>query len=145
MFAHMGYHPHMNAILILGLSTIAGADPVPKLDSQERAVIIETARKTLTRHFTADTNANRSDNIDAKHWGNDIAKLKPVRVRNDRANIAIVLSEKDGVEEGFYVSNPISSYAPNAKDGFTLLDRLGDPKEGLFGHMYHYKLKIKAK
>lgn len=135
----------MNAILILCLSTIAGADPVPKLDAQERAAVIETAKKALARHFRSGTSPNKSDTIDEKHWGNDIAKLKPIRVRNDRANIAIVLSEKDGVEEGFYVSNPISSYAPNAKDGFTLLDRLGDPKEGLFGHMYHYKLKIKAK
>ena len=135
----------MNAFLTLCLATIVGADPVPKLDAQERAVIIEAARKALTRHFGAGTTPNKSDSIDAKHWGNDITGLKPIRVRNDHVNIAIVLSEKDGIEEGLYISNPISSYAAKVGDRFTLLDRLGDPKERTFGHMYHYRLRTNSK
>ena len=59
-------------------------------------------------------------------------------------NVAIVLSEKGGVEEGLYVSVPISSYIPTARDGFVVYERLGAGDRSL-GHLYRYKLVPKAK
>jgi hypothetical protein len=76
--------------------------------------------------------------------GDAITKLKPIRVRDDRVNVAIVLSEAGGVEEGLYVSVPISSYAPQAGD-FAVLERVGDATNPTFGHLDHYRLAPKAK
>ena len=50
--------------------------------------------------------------IPSKYWTDAIQELKPVKVYNHLLNFAIVLSIRDGVEEGIYISNPISSEAP---------------------------------
>ena len=71
--------------------------------------------------------------------------MKPIRVRNDRINIAIVLAENAGIEEGLYVSNPISSYAAQVGERFEVMTRLSTDKDKSFGTLYYYKLKPKAK
>jgi hypothetical protein len=45
-------------------------------------------------------------------WSDAIKELKPVKVYGHYLNVAIVLSIKDGVEEGIYIGNPISNYMP---------------------------------
>jgi hypothetical protein len=89
--------------------------------------------------------AKKGDEIPATHWGDAITKLKPVAVRNDKLNVAIILLKKDGIEEGLYVSNPISSYAPSASDGFEVFERLSTDQDKSFGQLYRYRLVQKAK
>lgn len=52
-------------------------------------------------------------------WPKVVADLKPVRVYGDRANAVVVLSEKSGVEKGYYVYHPLSSYSPGNGGGWT--------------------------
>lgn len=126
----------------------AGDDPqkknVPQLDQAQREAIVKEATQAFSKHVKGERKKEMPDEIDKAHWGEAIAKLKPISVRNDRVNIAIVLSEKDGVEEGLYVSNPISSYVPNG-DRFEVMTRLSTNEDRSFGTLYYYKLKPKAK
>ena len=115
---------------------------VPELNQAQRKAIVAAANQALKKY---ERKKEAPDNIDAASWGEAIAKLKPIRVRNDRVNVAIVLSEKDGVEEGLYVSIPISSYAAQVGDRFALMTKLSTEKDKSFGTLYHYKLQPKAK
>ena len=58
------------------------------------------------------------------------AELRPVKVYDHRFNIAIVLSIRDGMEEGIYIHNVISSYAPIGvqTDGFQFMYKSEEPK-----------------
>ena len=47
--------------------------------------------------------------------------------------MAIVLRDEDGVEEGLYVSIPISSYAPMVGDRFAVLEKLSETDDRTFG------------
>ena len=118
---------------------------VPELGQADREAIIAAATQAISKHAKAPRKKEAPDDIDADFWGQAIAKLKPIRVRNDHINVAIVLFEKDGAEEGLYVSNPISSYAARVGDRFTLLKRMSGEKDKSFGTLYHYKLQAKPK
>jgi len=63
--------------------------------------------------------------IPAKYWPDSIKALKPLKVYEHFLNVAIVLSIRNGIEEGIYVSNPISSYMPYSgiigEDGFEIM------------------------
>jgi hypothetical protein len=50
--------------------------------------------------------------IPPKYWSDAIKQLKPIKVYDFRLNVVIVLSIRDGVEEGIFVGNLLSSYAP---------------------------------
>jgi hypothetical protein len=115
---------------------------VPELNQAQREAIVADANQALRKY---ERKKDAPDDIDAGSWGEAIAKLKPIRVRNDRVNVAIVLSEKDGIEEGLYVSIPISSYAAQVGDRFALITKLSTEKDKSFGTLYHYKLQPKAK
>ena len=137
------------AAMLSSFTPAAGDDPpktnVPKLNQAEREAIVAAARQALDKHAKAERKKEAPDDIDAKFWGETISKLKPIRVRNDQVNVAIVLSEKEGVEEGLYVSIPISSYAATVGDRFALMTKLSTEKDKSFGKLYHYKLQPKAK
>jgi hypothetical protein len=120
-------------------------DIVPKLNQAQREAIVKAASQAIAKHVKAERKKEVPDEIDVAFWGEAIAKLKPIRVRNDRINLAIVLGEKDGVEEGLCISIPISSYLPRVGDRFTHLTRLSGDKEHLTGTLYHYKLKQNVK
>jgi hypothetical protein len=113
---------------------------VPKLGQAEREAIVADAVVTVREYHKAGLKGD----IPAGLWGAAITKLKPVRVRYDRVNVAIVLSEKDGVEEGLYMIPFISSFAPAAAE-FATFERLSGPGERGLGVLYHYKLAPKAK
>ena len=68
--------------------------------------------------------------IPPKYWTDAIKELKPVKVYDHLLNVAIVLSIRDGAEEGIYIGNVISSYAPIGTalvNGFEFLQ----PEEGI--------------
>jgi hypothetical protein len=138
------------ALLVIGAMTLgAGNDPakwkLPELDQALREAIVSDANQAINKHVRVERKAPAPDDIDPAFWGTAISKLKPIRVRNDRVNVAIVLAEKDGVEEGLYVSIPISSYAARIGDRFTLLKKLTTEQDKSFGTLYHYRLLPKAK
>jgi hypothetical protein len=49
--------------------------------------------------------------IPSQYWTDAIKELQPVKIYDHLLNVAIVLNIKDGVEEGIYIHNVISSYA----------------------------------
>ncbi len=61
-------------------------------------------------------------------WADAVKQLKPIKVYNHYLNVAIVTSIRDGVEEGIYISNPISSEVPYGEgvrtDGFEFINNL---------------------
>ena len=63
-------------------------------------------------------------------WPVAIKELKPVKVYDHMLNIVIVLSIRDGREEGIYIHNVISSYAPigTHTDGFQFMYKSEEPK-----------------
>ncbi len=131
--------------LCLLVASVAGGtakgrrDPTPnKLD---REAIVAAANQAIRTYLKGDPKLRRGDEIPEESWGEAILRLKPLRVRNDRVNVAIVLRYADGVEEGLYVSIPISSYAPMVGDRFTVLEKLSEPDDRTFGTLYRYKLK----
>ena len=127
----------------------SGDDPpegnVPALDQPRREAIVESAFQAYLKHVKAERNKEAPNFIDSAFLGEAILKLKPIRVRNDRVNVAIVLSEKAGTEEGLYVSLPISSYSAGADDRFLLMKLLSAKEDRSFGRIYHYKLQTNAK
>jgi hypothetical protein len=130
--------------------TFAGGNGSPKknapqLDQAQREAIVKAATQAFANHVKGERKKEMPDEIDKAHWGESIAKLKPLRVRNDRVNIAIVLAENAGIEEGLYVSNPISSYLPQLDERFQVFTQLSTDKDKSFGTLYYYKLKPKAK
>jgi hypothetical protein len=111
---------------------------VDSLDAAQRQAIVEAANKASHEHMMNRGEGPRDDEIAEKSWGEAIAKLKPLRVRFDRVNVAIVLWEDPKTEEGLYVSVPISSYAPRETD-FLLWKKLTQPDEKTFGQLYWYR------
>ena len=112
------------------------------LTKEQREALVAAANKTFQQHVKGQRKKEAPDDIDKAHWGNAIAKLKPIRVRDDSVNIAIVLAEKDGGEEGLYVSLPISSYMP---DRYAEMLKLSTREDKSFGTLYYFQSKPKAK
>src|ERR1700722_13522087 len=136
-------------VMISSFTPAAGDDPskenVPKLDRAQREAIVAAANQAINKHLKAERKKETPGDIDAAFWGEAISKLKPIRVRNDLVNVAIVLSEKAGVEKGLYVSIPISSYAATVGDRFALMTKRSTKEDKSFGTLYQYRLQPKAK
>jgi serine/threonine protein kinase len=122
-----------------------GGFQVPKIDQAEREAIVAAAKQAISKHLKAERKKGAPNEIGAAFWGEPISKLKPIRVRDDHRHVMIVLSVKDGIEEGLYVSNPVSSYAVTVGDRFALMTQLSTEKDRSFGLLYHYKLQPNAK
>lgn len=127
------------------IAWVAGASEenrkMPAPDKSEREAIIVAANQAIRTYLKGDPERRRGDEIPKESWGEAILRLKPLRVRDDRVNVAIVLREEGAVEEGLYVSIPISSYAPSVGDRFAFLEKLSQPDDRTFGTLYRYKLK----
>jgi hypothetical protein len=123
----------------------ASKELVPKLGKSDREAIIAAANQAIHSHMKSDPAQRNGDEITKELWGDAILKLKPIQVRNDRVNVAIVLSKTDGAEKGLYVSIPISSYAPQLGDRFSVFKKLSEPDDKAFGSLYHYKLNPETK
>ena len=84
--------------------------PIPDLTVKQRVDLVTEAHQAFRQLVTKENHA--STNIPPEFWGPTINSLKPLRVLNDRVNIQIVLTERDGIEAGFYVNLPLSSFIP---------------------------------
>ena len=62
-------------------------------------------------------------------WSDAIKELKPVKVFDHRLNVAIVLNIQNGMEEGIYFFNVLSSWRPIGKntDGFEFISKPEKP------------------
>jgi hypothetical protein len=110
----------------------------PSLDRAAREGIVAAAIRGRDENLRA-----ASENGPGKElWGEAIARLKPLRVRDDRVNTFIVLKEDETTEEGLYVFNPLSSYAPGMdKQRFVVFEvRTQTGDEGL-GFLYYCKIR----
>jgi hypothetical protein len=81
--------------------------------------------------------------IPPKYWNDVIKSLNPVRVYDHRLNVAIAISVRNGIEEGIYIHNVVSSYIPlryetEVEDGFTFLHPAN-------GSMINYRRRIMKK
>ncbi len=139
----------MRALLLMSLcvlvASVAGGTAQdrqkPAPSKTEREAIVTAAKQAIRTYLKGDPTLRRGDEIPEESWGEAILRLKPLRVRNDRVNVAIVLRDGEGVEEGLYVSIPISSYAPMVGDRFAVLEKLSETDDRTFGTLYRYKLK----
>ncbi len=128
-------------------SNVNGVKPVgseSKLDreltKEQRAALVREAQVALSGFVRTPSGERESENIPDLLWGDTIKSLKPLRVVNDRANVKIVLDEKDGIESGFYVNLVISSYAPQADD-FLEFTTLSQRDDEVLGQVFRYKLE----
>lgn len=64
-----------------------------------------------------------------------------MRVVDDRVNVFIVMREDETSEEGFYVSVPISSYAPGQDERFLMFNALTEPGDNTFGQIYECRVR----
>ena len=119
----------------------AGEPPRPSLDRAAREAIITAANQAVQKHMKSAQEAQKRTEIAKESWGDSIARLKPLRVRDDRVNIFIVLKEDETAEEGLYVSYPISSYAPGMDRRFLLFKKLTQSGDRGFGEVYQCKLR----
>src|SRR5688572_30712818 len=61
----------------------------PELTQADREVIVSAAARAARTHIEAGRQKGiRPDDIPAALWGDAVAKLKPIRVRHERANVA---------------------------------------------------------
>lgn len=128
--------------LLLTIAALAAADfEMPKLTKEERKAIVEESRQAIRKRAEM-PNPTGSD-LPKEILGPTILKLNPIRVRTDHLNVSIVLNENADFEEGFYIKNPVSSFAypaagPNSP--MAIYENLSKWEES-FGSVYHYKLK----
>jgi hypothetical protein len=132
----------LSLLSCLGVASLVGVFKPPSLNKRERAAIIREANQAIHKHLrTTDPQKRRGQEIARAFWGAAIRRLKPVRVYEDRANVAIVLKENAKAEEGLYVTIPISSYAPGFDERFSSFVRLSQRNEGISGELYRYVIK----
>ena len=139
----------MKILLLISLLTIGfltgcyTTNGASNLSASERAELIAESCKALHALLQIVPSERDGFNIPKRLWGAAILRLKPLRVTNDHLHIRLVLLEKDDFEEGLYVSNPISSHAPEPNE-FTELVKLGEPADRTFGTLYRYR-SVKSK
>lgn len=113
-------------------------DSVLKSDANYRQALIAGGNVNLGEMYPSG-----EYDIPSEYWTEPIKALKPVKVYGHLRNVAIVLSVKDGVEDGIYVANTLSSYMPFLggiqKDGFEFsIDVLSEEKPFYIPPMYHF-------
>ena len=154
---------HLPRLLVLGLilsllPCIPGQDKSAS-DQPSPGEIVDSALKSDANYRQAlmamgDVNLGEmypsgEYDIPPEYWTEPIKALKPVKVYDHLLNVVIVLSVKDGLEDGIYVANTLSSYMPFLggvqKDGFEFsIDTLPEEKPFYIPPMYHFRRSAQA-
>lgn len=121
-----------------GTTVNADGVVIPELSAAQRSALVSEASKAVGEYLQIDQKKREENEIPKKLWGPSIQSLKPLRVVEHRVNVKIVLAEGDGIESGFYVNIPISSYAPQGGH-FLELVQLSQPEDKAFT-LFRYKL-----
>jgi hypothetical protein len=111
-------------LLIISVALLAGCKPnnteIQTPENPNYTAIAQAASRASHRFMTKLSEEEKADNlIPRQFWGEAIEKLKPIRVEFDRVNVAIVMSENEQSEEGYYYIPMISSYLPFDKENVT--------------------------
>jgi hypothetical protein len=134
----------VSLLVCLQVACLAADFKPPSPEKRERAAIIREASRAIHKHVRpTDPAKRRGQDIGREFWGPAIRRLKPVRVYDDRVNVAIVLKENAREEEGLYVTIPISSYAPGFDERFSSFVQLSQTRDGTLGELYRYKMEKK--
>src|SRR5438874_1234855 len=64
---------------------------LPMLNKTEREALIGAAHQAWQKYAKRDANKAKGNDFPKEFWGEAVERLKPLRVYNDRVNIAIVL------------------------------------------------------
>lgn len=133
---------HFIPVFLLATSLLsnAGETAGPSMDRATRQEIVAAANQAVQKHVRSPQYDGTGDDIAREHWGNVIARLKPLRLYNDKVNVVIVLKEDETSEEGLYVSLPFSSYAPGQPPRFLVFEKLTEPDDKTFGTLHRCKL-----
>jgi ribosomal protein L31E len=118
----------------------AGETPRPRLDRTARESIIAAANQAIQKHMKVDRQERKGTEIAKALWGEAITRLKPLRVRDDKVNVFIVLQEDEATEAGLYVSIVFSSYAPGVDKRFVEFEKMSQPEDKAFGILYWCRL-----
>lgn len=121
-------------------AAVAAEPAIPSLTKATREAVIAAANQAIHQHMKSGQAAEGRAEIAKAFWGEAIERLKPLRVRDDRVNVFIVLAEDAAAEEGLYVSIPISSYAPGLDDRFVFFKALTQPGDKAFGSIFRCRL-----
>jgi hypothetical protein len=110
------------------------------LSQKQRIAIMEEASHAVKQYLHMSLKERKGNHIPQRLWGSAIRKLKPLRVVNDRVNVAIVLQESTEAEQGLYVRIPISSYAPGLDKRFATFEKLSKPEDKSLSELYRYTI-----
>jgi hypothetical protein len=134
--------PLLIPVLMVAASLVSNAGETAglSLDRVARQEIIVAADQAVRKHVRISPYDRNGDTIGQEYWGEAIARLKPLRVYNDKMNVVIVLKDNETTEEGLYVSVPFSSYAPGQPPRFLVFEKLTQPEDKTFGEIYRCKL-----
>jgi hypothetical protein len=134
----------LSAALLAGCQsqyTKSKTSAVPDYDA-----IAKAASQASHQYMTKLSQEERAGNlIPRQFWGEAIEQLDPLRVEFDRVNIAIVLSENERFEEGYYYVPMISSFIPfnNKYTTFTKLTSNENTGTGTIPQAFYYYQKLK--
>ena len=136
----------MKMTILIGLCVLAGCQPVqPKTEAMklpDYEAIANDAAKASHLFMTKLTHDQKPGNlIPPQFWGQAITQLKPIRVEFDRVNVAIVMSETDDCEEGYYCTPIISSDIPVDKKNATFTNLSNSNFNSIASLSYYRKHK----
>ncbi len=79
----------------------------------------EAIRDAFMKRFMEKPLEWQDGELPEEMWPELFTKLKPKRVYSDRVNVAIAMKRVEGMESGYYVYIPISSYVPTNGGGWS--------------------------
>ncbi len=110
------------ALFMAGIFGVAGCRAAVSREQLVKNIgpeaLVKAAWKTHANYIKANVD-HTAGLIPPECWEEPIRCLKPVRVYLHRVNVVVVTNETKEQEEGLYICIPISSYIPDARDGFT--------------------------
>ena len=114
--------PFLVASLLAAAQTRNSSVAAILSENSLKGAAIQTYANFVNAYTRGDANAwpeGSEAEIPAKYWTDPIKALKPIKVYIHRINIVVVQRMENGIEEGKYILNLVSSYLPqNGDDGF---------------------------
>jgi hypothetical protein len=119
-------------VLLIPMLAVSQEREIPNRGINSSAGLPEAAHETYINYNRAYQAGNVTVQregeeilIPSNYWSDPIKALNPLKVYMHRVNIVVVLRLRDNIEEGKYISIPISSFLPmNGVDGFEYTQKL---------------------
>lgn len=88
-------------------------DELPTVSEVTRVTVLPTGAFAVSEPYRFKPDGSYAESC----WGAPIRALNPIRVYDDRVNVAVVTSENAQEERGVYFTRLISSYSPMNEPG----------------------------